>query len=247
MDISRPLPEYRSESLRPVEYMNPPTYTSEMAGWVAFQERNSIATVLQTQIAEAQRHAMEWSDVDAQTFTAERFGSDTETYQAVWKKVLSGMKESDAIKHYRNVNGLVETKSEADGALRGFERAVYRAVQAVPMSEKQRNTFIENFSERDFSLAKMMVNVAEQYGRAQAAGIKFDEDGNAIDAAFSLSHPPEAHLFIAAPKLRPAEYMDVKEIRGLIRRFGDTKLAETAKMEMNRDLRGLEDITEQAA
>lgn len=247
MDQSAPYPEMHYETLKPAEYLASPIFSPDTVARLAHQERGSIATALHTQIIEAQRHPFEWSDLDDETFSRERFGSDTEVYRDVWKHIMDSLKESDAVKHYRLVKGDVESKFEVLAVIKAFERAVYRAVEAVPMTEKQRNSFLANFSERDYGLAGMMVQVADQYAKAKEAGIEFNADGEAQNSDFEIKHSAQASFLIAAPKLRNIDHADSKEIRGLVRRFGELQVSETAKSQMNRDLRGLGDITQKAA
>lgn len=238
--------EYQLELPQPAEFTLTPIHSAEMAGWVAFQERNSIATALQTKIAQ-ERQSYEWDWLDDKTFSEKRFGNNTEVYREVWKHILGGLKKSDAVTHYREMNGLVEHESEAAAAVKAFDRSIYRAVKAVSMTEQQRNEFMSNYGEKDYELVGIAMDVVGQYHKAVEAGIEFDEDGNALNAEFELKHPPQTNFFLAAPKLRHVDYLDSKEIKGLARRFGNITNAETAKRQMKSDLSGLAEITRKAA
>lgn len=246
MDRSAPSPEFRPELLHAVEYLPTPIYSADMAAMLAYQERGSLAMVMHSQIVEAQQHPFEWSALDQETIDSGRYGSDSEAYEKFWKYILGSLKESDSVKAFRQSKGDIESKHDVVGVFKAFERSVGRAFSHVALTEEQRNHFKAVWGERDFGLASMAIDMADQIAKAKAAGIEFDGHGNPV-GEFEFKHHPFEALLIANPKLRPIDYWEDKDARGYLRRFGDLSVSEVAKSQMKGDLGNLRDITRNAA
>lgn len=243
MDQAKPFRiENQSETLRPAQEMwLVSSFDRETAARLAYQEQFSIGRVIVRDFAQAETQPYDWTKQEEEVFTRERFGSDVEAFQAFWKHILGGLKESGSVKHFRQVEGQVKSESEMANVFRAFERSVARAFEKVPLTEKQRNHFREVYGERDFAMMSQAIELAGQVAEAKDRGVTFDQNGDPSEK-FEPRHNPFAQFVVYNPKLRPMQYWDSKEARGYLRRFGNIDASEVAKGKMKRDLSDVEEL-----
>ncbi|MBI2984236.1 MAG: hypothetical protein HYY50_01260 [Candidatus Kerfeldbacteria bacterium] len=246
MDSAGSGPELRLEHLRPAELLPVGRFDAETAARLAYQERGSIGLTIHQMFVEADQQPYDWTPHEDDHFSVERFGTDAEAYRAFWENILAQLKGSEAVQHFRQKKGNLDSKQEMAGVFHAFERSVVRALDRVPLNDQQRAKFRAVWSERDFVLPAMAVEMADQYARAKAAGRDYDEDGERADQ-FVPQHHPFLKFVIGNPRIRPLDYWDSKEARAYLRRYGALEASATARQQLKSDLGSLRDINRQAA
>lgn len=227
---SFPTTEQQPDQVHPVEMVPPPTMVNaDQAARLAYAERGSYGEVLHRMFLEmdANPEAFQSTPSDM-NHGGMLFGQkDREAFREVMETVYDGLKNSDIVNDFRFHGKQVETEHDVEGVFRAYERSLQTALKKSHLTERQEAKLRHAaHSELDFSLRDVIT-------RHALAGT---ESG---DPTFD----PTEYLLILNPKLRKVDYMDTKEILGVLRRSASLE----SKDRLNDDLRVLAQSQRQEA
>ncbi|GEM_PF-3146328 len=221
--VSSPFPtQEQPYRVQPVEMVPPPQlYTAENAARAAYAERGSYGDVLHRMFLEVDANPEAWqptpSDINrGGTVVGQK---DKDAFREVMETVYEGLKNSDIVNDFRFHGRQVESEHDIEDVFRAYELALKTALKKSDLTARQEAKLrFAAQSELDFGLRDVITRHA--LAGAESGESTFD---------------PSEYLLILNPKLRKVEYMDSKEILGVLRRSASLE----SKTKLERELQAV--------
>lgn len=219
-----PAPEQAPYRVQPVEMVPPPTpmVNAETAARAAYADRGSYGEMLHRMFLEMDANPQAYDVSPRDVSHGEMmFGQkDRDAFQDVMEGIYDGLKSSDIVNDFRFHGKQVESEHDVAGVFQAYERALKTALEKSDLTVRQEAKLRHAAqSELDFSLRDVIT-------RHALAGVEAGEP----------TFDPTEYLLILNPKLRKVDYMDTKEILGVLRRSASLE----SKDRLKDDLRVLE-------
>lgn len=184
-------------------------------------ERGSIAATLQSMFREADERASAGMYDYAPEFESEQRLKTPEAYRLFLESVQKKLKESDAVHHLQQASetGAEITAHDVEAVFRAYERALRETMKKLRQEltpQQLHNLQSAATSELDWGLRDMIT----QHVVANA------------DVDVELRYDPTDFFLLLNPKARKIEYMESKEILGVLRR----SMSRASKEQLHRDL-----------
>lgn len=192
--------EYRPEQVQPAEIIY--GMQAESAARLAYQERGSYAEMLSRMFAEAEAapDRYDWNPKDDQAVEQSVGKRDSQAFREVMKSMYKRLKESDTINQFRYHGGHLESEQDVAAVFAAYDRALDKSLEKSDLSDRQdsRLRFAAK-SELDWGLRDLITH-------------------HVLSESEDRTFEPKDFLLMLNPKIRKVDYMDSKEILGVLRR-----------------------------